>query len=121
MNDEITCPICGKSAGVSARYCGECGFAFESGLMTAGTKPPVDGSTRRRNLPAPVFAGLLAIGGVAASFAAGDCCSCPCGGEKAKPAPKSSGADGVCDFCTEKNTKVPGSRDYKGDTGCGCD
>jgi hypothetical protein len=120
MNDEITCPICGKNAAVSARYCGECGFAYESRLMTAGVKPQVDGGTRRRTLPVPVFAGLLAMGGLAASFAAGDCCSCSCCGEEKKPA-KQSGMDDVCDFCTEKNTKVPGSKGYRGDTGCGCD
>jgi hypothetical protein len=111
--NEITCPICGASAPSNARYCGDCGFEMVGELMATATESPMAAPARRRAWPALLPAGLVAFGGVAASFAAGDCC----GSQDSCCGWSSKDSDNVSDFCCERDTRPPNKIH---DRGCGC-
>jgi hypothetical protein len=90
MSEQTICPICRNTAIADALYCGQCGFALRGGLESAviGSLPFV--ATCSRNRRPALLAGMMALGGVAASFAA---CS-PC--EKKKyTCPKCNGSGSV--------------------------
>ena len=137
MSEQTTCPVCRSTAAADASYCGHCGFALRDGLDSVVFESLPFVATCSRNRRPALLTGLMALGGVAASFAACDCSPCE---KKKYVCPKCNGSGSVdkplddvdrhlrrktepykkipCDLCKGKgwveNTK-PSSSDP-----CGC-